>query len=569
LNKLSKGKRSHFSGARTPPLIEKTIGAAFDEIVTRHPHNSALIVRHQDVRLNYRQLGERVDQVAAGLWSLGLRPGDRLGIWAPNCVEWTLTQYAAAKLGVILVNLNPAYRANEIRYALAKVGCKALVLAQSFRESRYVEMMREIAPEIGRGDALELHSDALPELKLLICTSRERIDGIHRFVDLAATGAAALADGFNHWPRHLDPADPINIQFTSGTTGAPKAATLSHRGLLNSAWFTGDIIDVRESDSICVPLPLFHIFGMLTGNLLAMLRGAAIVHPGDRFDAESVLDAVEAERCTLLYGVPTMFAAELETLALRPRELNSLRGGIIAGAVVPMQLLQQIMTKMNMAGVVNGYGMTETHSAIMVTSPRDTPARRITSVGRVVPHVDVRIVDSNGDVVAIGEPGEIQVRGYSTMLGYWNDEQATADAIDRDGWLRSGDLGIFDEDGYGKIVGRLKEIVIRGGENISCGEIEELLLGHPAVAGAQVVGVPDEKFGEELCACLMLASGSNLSAEDVRAFCRGRISHYKIPRYVRFVDSFPLTASGKVQKFSLARSSAEELGLSPCPSKGA
>ncbi|WP_061020830.1 AMP-binding protein [Bradyrhizobium sp. CCH5-F6] len=561
MNDVSTAKRSQFAGERTAPLLEKTIGEAFDEVVACRPRNTALIVSHQGVQLNYRELGQQVDRVAAGFWSLGLRPGDRIGIWAPNCVEWTLTQYAAAKLGLILVNLNPAYRVNEIRYALAKVGCRALVFAHSFKGSRYLDMLTEISPEIGRGDPFDFQSSALPELRTLICTSSSHFAGVHRFHDIAAAGEAALAAGFDDWPRDLRPTDPINIQFTSGTTGAPKAATLSHRGLLNSAWFTGEVIEIRESDSICVPLPLFHIFGMLTGNLLAMLRGATIVHPTDAFDADQVLAAVESERCTLLYGVPTMFAAELENLVARSRDLSSLRGGIIAGAVVPMQLLQRIMAEMNMRDVVNGYGMTEAHSAIMVTSPCDAPVRRVTSVGRVVPHVEVRIVDPAGEVVAIGQPGEIQVRGYSTMLGYWGDEVATAQTIDVDGWLRTGDIGTFDDDGYGKIVGRVKEIVIRGGENISCGEIEEFLMSHPAVGSVQVVGVPDDKLGEELCACIILKSGADVSSEALRTFCRGKIAHYKIPRYVRFVESFPLTASGKVQKFLLSESSAEELGL--------
>lgn len=562
MNDVWDKKRSYFRGDSSAPLTEKTIGNALSDIVGCHAERPALIVQHQGVRLTYRQLGRQVDRVAAGFWSLGLRPGDRIGIWAPNCVEWTLTQYAAAKLGLILVNLNPAYSASEIRYALTKVGCNALILARAFKESYYLQMMRDIAPEIGQSRSLELRSQALPELRSLICTSDDRFDGLHRFSDIIAAGEAALNAGFRDWPTSLRPTDPINIQFTSGTTGAPKAATLSHRGLLNNAWFTGEISDVRESDSICVPLPLFHIFGMLTGNLLAMLRGATIVHPNDAFNVDSVLTAVAQEKCTLLYGVPTMFVAELESLAEKPRDLASLRGGIIAGAVVPIQLLQRIMTEMNMKGVVNGYGMTETHSAIMVTSPGDTLIRRVTSVGRVVPHIEVRIVDPAGEIVAIGEPGEIQVRGYSTMLGYWGDAEATAKAIDSEGWLKTGDIGTFDDEGYGKIVGRLKEMVIRGGENISCGEIEEFLMSHSAVISAQVVGVPDEKYGEELCACVIVRAGAAVSAEDLQAFCRGKISHYKIPRYIRFVDSFPLTASGKVQKFSLAASAATELGLS-------
>jgi fatty-acyl-CoA synthase len=542
-------------------MIETTIGGAFDDAVTRHGERIALVVRHQQIRWSYCDLGVQVDNFAAGLLRLGLRPGDRIGIWAPNCAEWTVTQYAAAKLGLVLVTLNPAYRATEIKYALSKVGCKALVLADQFRGSNYLEMLRTLAPEIDKSIPGALHSAQLPDLRSLICTGGGHHEGFLRFGDIADAGSLAIRDGFSGWPEGLAPSDPINIQFTSGTTGAPKAATLSHRGLLNSAWFTGEICGTSCGDGICVPLPLFHIFGMVTGNLLAMLRGAKIVHPGDAFDADDVLSAVEEEKCTSLYGVPTMFVAELASLASRRRDLSSLRTGIIAGAVVPMELLRRVMTEMHMTGVVNGYGMTETSSAIMVTSPTDTPERRVTSVGRVVPHVDAKIVDARGATVPVGETGEIRVRGYSTMLGYWDDVEATTRTIDPEGWVHTGDIGVFDEYGYGKIVGRIKEMVIRGGENISCGEIEDLLLLHAAVDSVYVVGVPDDKYGEELCACVKLKRNEEVYADEIREFCRGRIAHFKIPRYVRFVDTFPLTASGKVQKFLLAERSAQDLGL--------
>ena len=550
---------SHFQGDRSQPLIETTIGKAFDDVANRHRDRIALVVRHQGVRWTYRELASHVDSFAAGLWQAGLRPGDRIGIWAPNCAEWTVTQYAAAKLGLILVNLNPAYRATEIRYALTKVGCKTLVFARAFKESRYLDMLRSLAPEIGRSG--ELRAAAMPELRLLICTAPEREQGITRFQDILDDGRRAIHNRFSAWPEKLGPSDPINIQFTSGTTGAPKAATLSHRGLLNNAWFTGEIMGTSHQDAICVPLPLYHIFGMLTGNLLAMLRGAKIVHPGDAFDADAVLSAVEEEHCTSLYGVPTMFLSELASLETRPRNLSTLRTGIIAGAVVPMELLRRVMSEMNMTGVVNGYGMTETSSAIMVTSPTDTPERRVSSVGRVVPHVEARIVDANGLTVPVGQTGEILARGYSAMLGYWGDPETTAKVIDPEGWVRTGDIGMFDKNGYGKIVGRIKEMVIRGGENISCGEIEDFLLLHHAVESAQVVGVPDEKYGEELCACIKLKRNAGASGDELREFCRGKIAHFKVPRYVRFVDEFPLTASGKVQKFILAESSARHLGL--------
>lgn len=552
---------SHFRGDTSRPMLDQTIGSAFDEVAARHRDRMALVVRHQEVRWTYGDLKEQTDNFAAGLWRLGLRSGDRIGIWAPNCSEWTVTQYAAAKLGLILVNLNPAYTRAEIQYALTKVGCKALVFAHSFKESRYLDMLRELASEIDASSPGQLVAEMLPDLGVLICTSRNHFDGVLRFEDVSRDGALTLQSGFQEWPENLRPDDPINIQFTSGTTGAPKAATLTHRGLLNVAWFTGDVCGTTSEDSICVPLPLFHIFGMLTGNLLAMLRGAKIVHPGDGFNAEGVLSAVEEEACTSLYGVPTMFIAELNSNTLCCRDLSRLHSGIIAGAVVPMELLRRIMSEMNMADVVNGYGMTETSSAIMVTSPTDTPTRRVSSVGRVMPHIEAKIIDGNGKTVPIGGAGEICVRGYSTMLGYWGDPEATSRTIDADGWLRTGDIGVFDESGYGKIVGRLKEMVIRGGENISCGEIEERLLTHPGVESVYVVGVPDEKYGEELCACVRLAANQCVSADQLREFCRGQIAHFKIPRYIRFVEEFPLTASGKVQKFVLAAESAEALGL--------
>jgi fatty-acyl-CoA synthase len=525
---------SQFKGDQSQPLIEATIGAALDDVAERYGDRTALVVRHQQVRWSYRDLKRQVDGFAAGLWQSGLRPGDRIGIWAPNCVEWTVTQYASAKIGLILVNLNPAYRTTEIKYALAKVGCKALVFAHSFKSSRYLDMLRSLIPEIGRSQSGELHSAAMPELRILICTAPECHDGVTRFQDVAENGLRAVREGFN-WPRGLKPSDPINIQYTSGTTGAPKAATLSHHGLLNNAWFTGQISGTLEHDSICVPLPLFHIFGMLTGNLLAMLRGAKIVHPGDAFDADGVLSAVEEERCTSLYGTPTMFVSELASLEVRPRDLSSLRTGIIAGAVVPMELLRRVMTEMNMTGVVNGYGMTETSSAIMVTSPTDTPERRVTTVGRVVPHVEAKIVDATGATVQIGEAGEILVRGYSTMLGYWGDPETTSKTIDSEGWLRTGDLGMFDESGYGKIVGRIKDLVIRGGENISCGEIEEFLLLHPAIESACVVGVPDDRYGEELCACLKLKAGSHVKITRSKIIVREKSPTTKFP------DTFDLS----------------------------
>lgn len=552
---------SHFCGDRDEPLLEKTIGAAFDETVDRFADRPALVVRHQRVRLTYSQLKRQVDDFAVGLLSHNLSPGDRIGIWAPSCAEWTIAQYAAAKIGLILVNLNPAYRTNEIEYAINKAGCSALVLADEFKGSRYIEMLQVLAPELSRHAPGSLRAARLSTLRLVIRIGEGRVDGTVLFQDILTAGAGGSQSALAGVGRKLKCDDPINIQFTSGTTGAPKGATLSHKNLLNAAYFTARLCGISERDAICVPLPLYHVFGMTTGNILGMLSGSKVVHPSDAFDADAVLSAVEEERCSMLYGVPTMFIAELSTPGFAGRDLSSLRGGIIAGASVPIELMRRVMTDMHMPEVVIGYGMTETSSTITITSPTDAVERRVSTVGKVVPHVEVKAVDPSGQVVAVGTAGEICVRGYSVMLGYWDDAARTAEAVDPKGWIKTGDLGVFDEEGYCRIVGRIKELIIRGGENISPVEIEGFLHQHPAIESVQVVGVPDQKYGEELCACIKVKSGESLSEEEVRAFCRGQIAHFKIPRHVRFMDSFPMTASGKVQKFRLAQESLEALGL--------
>jgi len=552
---------SYVCGDVDTPLLVDTIGSAFDRAVERHGDSTALVVSHQQVVWSYAELASNVEAFAAGLLTLGLVKGDRIGIWAPNCVEWTVTQYAAAKLGLILVNLNPAYRVTEIEFALNKAGCRALVLADRFKASNYIQMLRTLAPELASSVPGKLKAERLPNLEIVIQLGSESLRGVFRFDEIRTLGKDVDRQRLVDAAARLDCDDPINIQFTSGTTGSPKGATLSHRNLLNSAYFTGRICGISPSDAICVPLPLYHVFGMAIGNLLAMLFGAKVVHPGEVFEPDAVLEAVERERCTSLYGVPTMFIAQLASPDFKQRDLSSLRTGIIAGASVPVELMRRVIADMRMEQVVIGYGMTETSATVMITSPADPLERRVATVGRVVPHVEVKVVDERCEIVPRGQVGEICVRGYSIMLGYWGDPERTAEAIDADGWMHTGDLGTIDQDGYGKIVGRLKELVIRGGENISPAEIEDFLHRHPQVEMAQIVGVPDEKYGEELCACIKLKDGRRPSEVELRDFCRGEIAHFKIPRYVRFVDIFPMTASGKVQKYLLAEQSARELGL--------
>jgi fatty-acyl-CoA synthase len=552
---------SHIRGDVDIPLLTETIGRAFDRTVRLHGDRPALVVSHQQIAWTYAELASQVEIFACGLLKLRLVRGDRIGVWAPNRAEWTVTQYAAAKLGLVLVNLNPAYRISEIEFALNKAGCKALVLADRFKASDYIQMMRTLAPELDSSVPGKLRAARLPKLEIVIQLGAESPRGAFRFDEISALGKGVDRQLLIDAAARLNSNDPINIQFTSGTTGNPKGATLSHRNLLNSAYFTGRICGISSADAICVPLPLYHVFGMASGNLLAMLFGAKVVHPSEGFEPDAVLKAVEQERCTSLYGVPTMFIAELASTDFERRHLSSLRTGIIAGASVPMELMRRVIADMHMEQVVIGYGMTETSSTIMITSPNDPVERRVSTVGRVVPHVEVKVVNEHSEIVPRGQVGEICVRGYSVMLGYWEDPLKTAEAIDADGWMHTGDLGTIDQEGYGKIVGRLKELIIRGGENISPAEIEEFLYRHPQVEMVQVVGVPDEKYGEELCACVRLKSGPQLSEAELREFCRGEIAHFKIPRYVRFVDGFPMTASGKVQKYLLAEQSSRELGL--------
>jgi fatty-acyl-CoA synthase len=552
----------HVLGATDTPLIEQTIGARLAETAARRGKRDALIVRHQDVRWTWETLTARIDEFAAGLLALGLEPGDRVGIWAPNCMEWVVAQFATARAGLILVTINPAYRLAELGYALNKVSCKALITATAFKSSDYISMLRTLAPELDKAAPGKLQASALPHLRWVIQIGGGDIAaGMIAFGEVSARGAAAWRGALDALAPTLDPDHPINIQFTSGTTGAPKGATLTHRNILNNGYFVGQSIGMTEADRLCIPVPLYHCFGMVMGSLACMAHGAAMVFASEVFEPLATLEAVAEERCTALYGVPTMFIAQLQHEAFPTFDLSSLRTGIMAGAPCPIEIMKRVVAEMNMREVTIAYGMTETSPVSTQTSLDDPIERRVSTVGRIHPHVEVKIIDETGAVVKPGERGEFCTRGYSVMRGYWADDDRTAEAIDAEGWMHSGDLATMDEDGYFKIVGRIKDMVIRGGENLYPREIEEFLYRHPKVTAVQVFGVPDPKYGEELCAWVKLAAGEDATEEDIRDFCRGQIAHHKIPRYVRFVDEFPLTVTGKVQKFVMRDRMIKELGL--------
>ncbi len=534
---------SYSHGTSLVPLLGDTIGGDLERTVARVPDAPAIIARHQDVRLTYRELNVEVDRVARALLAAGLQAGDRVGVWSPNCVEWAVVQYATAKAGVILVTINPAYRTHELQYVLQQSGCRMLVAAPAFKTSDYVAMVEAVCGEV-------------PSLE------RTVFFGTPSWDELLAAGEGVGPEELRARSASLDPSDAINIQYTSGTTGFPKGATLSHHNILNNGFFVGEGIRLTEVDRICVPVPYYHCFGMVMGNLAATSHGACIVLPGEAFEPQAVLEAVQAERCTALYGVPTMFIAELEHPAFDSYDLSSLRTGIMAGSICPVEVMKGCIEEMNMAEVSICYGMTETSPVSTQTRAEDDLERRTATIGRVHPHVEVKVVDpSTGETMERGEPGELCTRGYSVMLGYWEDDQKTREAMDDGGWMHTGDLAEMREDGYCAIVGRIKDMVIRGGENVYPREVEEFLYTHPDVADVQVIGVPDERYGEELMAWIKLQAGAAATEDEIREFCRGRIARYKIPRYVRFVDEFPMTVTGKVQKYKMREQSVAELGL--------
>ncbi|OWW19271.1 AMP-binding protein [Noviherbaspirillum denitrificans] len=552
---------SYGQGSRETPLIEQTIGEFFDAMASRFPDNEALVSCHQQIRYTYRQLQEESNRLASALLETGLRPGDRIGIWSHNNAQWLLTQIATAKAGLILVNINPAYRLAELEYALNKVGCKSLITMTTFKTSNYIEMVQAIAPELASSKPGALNAAKVPALKTVIQLGDDHVAGMLRFADLMAMGNpedARLPD----IAKKLDNTDPINIQFTSGTTGFPKGATLTHRNVLNNGFFIGEAMRLTPQDRLCIPVPLYHCFGMVLGNLACLTHGSTIVYPNEAFDPLSVLQAVQQERCTGLHGVPTMFIAELDHPRFKEFDLSTLRTGIMAGSPCPIEVMKRVVSDMNMREVTIAYGMTET-SPVSCQSTVDTPLeKRVSTVGLTQPHLEVKIVNPDtGETVPVGTSGELCTRGYSVMHGYWEDPQKTAEAIDAEGWMHTGDLAVMDAEGYVNISGRIKDMVIRGGENIYPREIEEFLYRHPAVQDVQVVGVPDKKYGEELCAWIILRAGAELDEDGVREFCRGQIAHYKVPRYIRFVTAFPMTVTGKVQKFRMREQMKEELKL--------
>ena len=553
--------QSYASGTSDVPLIGATIGVQFDAAVARWGERDALIVRQQDIRWSWVDLKERVDAFAAGLMDIGLDPGSRIGIWAPNRTEWTITQFATAKAGLILVNINPAYRLAELEYALNKVGCTALVTAAAFKTSDYLGMIRDLAPELDTATPGELQAARLPDLRHVIQVGGGDVPGTWAFEDILVRGKAAGQAAVEALAPSLQFDDPINIQFTSGTTGSPKGATLTHHNILNNGLFVGRAQALGEDDRICIPVPLYHCFGMVMGNLASVTHGAAMVYPGEGFDPLATLEAVAAEKCTALYGVPTMFIAQLQHPDFTNFDLSSLRTGIMAGSPCPVEVMKQVIDNMHMDDVTIAYGMTETSPVSTQTSVDDQVERRVSTIGRIQPHLEVKIIDGDGRIVAPGVTGELCTRGYSVMRGYWDEADRTAEAIDAGKWMHTGDLATMDGAGYFNIVGRIKDMVIRGGENLYPREIEEFLYRHPKIADVQIFGIPDERYGEELCAWIKLAEGEAALADEITGFCEGQVAHQKVPRYIRFVDEFPMTVTGKIQKFVMRDQMIEELGL--------
>jgi fatty-acyl-CoA synthase len=543
------------------PLIEATIGDFFDQTCRQHASRDALISRGQNVRFTYAELGEKAEALACSLLRLGLNKGDRVAIWSPNNFEWTLTQFATAKAGLILVNINPAYRRAELEYAINKVGCRALILSPAFKSSDYLTMLADLAPELRHCPPGQLQSPRLPTLRFVIRLGAEKTPGMDNFGDFLHRPTEAETQALAALAATLRNRDPINIQFTSGTTGAPKGATLTHRNILNNGRFVGGAIRLQPGERVAIPVPLYHCFGMVMGNLGCLTHGATMVYPSEAFDPLAVLKAVAEEKCAALYGVPTMFIGVLDHPEFHNFDLSSLRTGIMAGSPCPIEVMKRVIDKLHMREVTIAYGMTETSPVSFQSGVDDPIERRVSTVGRVQPHCEVKIIDGAGATTLRGAPGEICTRGYSVMHGYWDDDARTVEAIDAEGWMHTGDLGVIDDEGYCNIVGRAKDMVIRGGENVYPREVEEFLYRHPKIADVQVVGVPDAKYGEELCAWIILREGCELTEAEVRTFCNGEIAHYKIPRHIRFVESFPMTVTGKIQKYLIRDAMKHELGI--------
>lgn len=563
LTAMSTRLPSYTSGASNTPLIGMTIGDKFDEIARTYPDNDALIVHHQGIHYSYGQLKEKVDQAAQALLAIGVERGDRVGMWSPNCAQWTITQFATAKVGAILVNINPAYRLHELEYALNQSEARFLVTADSFKSSNYSQMLLELAPELKECATGSLKSVKLPHLNGIVNLSEQQYPGMWRWLDFIEMAKQVSPQDVADLQATLQFDDPINIQYTSGTTGFPKGATLSHHNILNNGFFVAESMNFTSEDRLVVPVPLYHCFGMVMGNLGCMTHGAAIIYPDEGFEPKSVLEAVAKEKATAVYGVPTMFIAELEHPEFDNYDLSTLRTGIMAGSICPSEVMKAVNTKMHMKDVQIAYGMTETSPVSTQTASSDPFEKQVTTVGRTQPHIESKIIDpANGRIVPRGEIGELCTRGYSVMLKYWNNDEATQSSIDEAGWMHTGDLATMDEEGYIQIVGRIKDMVIRGGENVYPKEIEEFLYTHPAISDVQVTGVPDKKYGEELIAWVKLQpDADDVTDEQLCEFCKGKITHFKIPRYFKFVEEFPMTVTGKIQKFKMREISIAELGL--------
>ena len=552
---------AHVIGDTGQAIWHRTIPDVFKETVERSADRDAAVFPEQGIRWSWAAFDREVDALAHGFLKLGLQKGDRVGIWSPNRAEWLLTQFATARVGVILVTINPAYRVSEVEHVLNKVACAALVTAAEFKTSDYLGMLRELAPELATSAPGALAAAKLPHLKSIIRVGADPTPGMLNFDAVVDSGRDSDPATLDAQGADLDPEDAINIQFTSGTTGAPKGATLSHVNIVNNGRFVVGAQNLTERDRLCIPVPLYHCFGMVMGSLGCVTTGAAMIFPSEGFDADSCLRALADERCTAVYGVPTMFVGMLQHPEIKDFDLGALRTGIMAGAPCPIEVMKQCVTDMNLTDITIAYGMTETSPVSFQTSASDPLERRVSTVGRVHPHVECKIIDEQGATVAPGVQGELCTRGYSVMKGYWDEPDLSAQAIDADGWMHSGDLAVIDAEGYGNITGRVKDMIVRGGENVYPAEVENYLFRHPAVREVQVFGVPDEKFGEEVCAWIVLAQDAAASAKEITAFCRGQIAHYKVPRYIQFKDALPMTVTGKPQKFKMRAAMMAEMGL--------
>ncbi|MCH4869781.1 MULTISPECIES: AMP-binding protein [unclassified Pseudomonas] len=551
---------SYSQGPQDKALLAMTIGQAFDQTAARYAGNDALVVCHQQQRFTWAQLAAAVDLHARGLLALGLRPGDRLGVWAPNCVEWFLCQFASAKIGVILVNINPAYRLSELEYVLQQSACQWLVCAGSFKTSNYHAMLQELIPALADSAAGQLENESFTALRGVISLDAQPPAGFLPWSQLSTLAAGVNAEQLDRRQASVQPGQAVNIQYTSGTTGFPKGATLSHHNILNNGYMVGESLGLTSSDRLVIPVPLYHCFGMVMGNLGCVTHGTTMIYPGEAFDPGLTLQAVAQERATALYGVPTMFIAMLDHPQRAEFDLSSLRTGIMAGATCPIEVMRRVISEMHMGEVQIAYGMTETSPVSIQTAPADDLELRVTTVGRTQPQLENKLIDAEGNVVVRGAIGELCTRGYSVMLGYWNNPQATREAIDSEGWMHTGDLAQMDEQGYVRIVGRNKDMIIRGGENIYPRELEEFFFTHPAVADVQVVGIPDARYGEEIVAWIKFHPGHTANELELQTWCKSRIAHFKTPRYFKFVDVFPMTVTGKIQKFKMREISIQEIG---------